>query len=332
MELESLIKTHVTFTKTSTGGFCSTKCPICNDYQARLGIKFEHGSIGANCFNCGFKTIYTEIDGRISKKFRTLLIGFNIDEVDIDKCLATSFFSRKKITEADITLKVLKQLNLNTPQVEMPAGAILLKTAPASECKTQILKYLADRKFTEDSYTWYYVPATYSDDSFKNRIIIPYYRNGKLIYWQARSINPFVKKRYLNCEVPKAAVMFGYDELYSWTNKPLFITEGVFDAIAIGGVCILGSSLSAEALSILKKTKRRVIFVIDKDHNGKRLAEQVISEGWELTFAPPETDDINDAFVKRGKLFTVYYIMTNTVRGFLAKTKINMMCKRKSQA
>lgn len=328
MELEQLIRSNIRFEKESSGGFNMARGSCCNDYQARLGIKFEHGTIGANCFNCGFKARYTELDGRVSSNFRKLLLGYNIDEEDIDKCVATSFINRRKVSEDEnITLQTIKKVNLFTPEVDLPEGAVLLKSAPDSETKRKLISYLESRHFNVDSYHWYFIPDNFKDNHLKQRIIIPYFKAGKLIYWQARTINQFVKKRYLNCETPKAAVIFGYDALYSWSNKPLFITEGVFDAIAVGGVCLLGSVLSEEALTILKRTKRRVIFVIDKDKKGKALGMQVIDNGWEITTAPTGTDDINDSIVKNGKLFTVYHLLTNTYSGFNAKVQLNLKCK-----
>lgn len=331
MELEQLIRSRVIFKSTSSAGFNMVPCVICQESsgQARLGIKLEYGNVGAHCFNCGYVARYNESDGFITNKFKKLLLAFDIDEDDINKCLAVNFINSKKDIEKNITLESIKKLNLSTPEVSLPEGAVLLRTAPDSQTKQKLIAYIESRKFSIDSYPWHFIPDSFKDDYLKNRIIIPYYRNNRIIYWQARSINSFVKKRYLNCVVQKAAVIFGYDELYSWTNKPLFITEGVFDAISIGGVCLLGSVLSDEMLSILQKTRRRVIFVIDKDGQGKKLATQVIEHNWEISFCPVGTSDVNDSIIKNGKLFTVYSLLTNTSKGFVAKTKVNMLCKGK---
>lgn len=331
MELENLIRQNVLFSKESATGFNMTKGACCHDYQARAGFNFSDGNVGYNCFNCGAKYFYAEDGGHLSKKFKQLLLDFDIDEDQINRATAHSFLNKTLVEDKVITMMTIKKLNLSTPQVDLPAGAILLSTAPQSESKTKLIQYLEQRKMDINSYPWYFVPDSFKEDNFKNRIIIPYFRGKVVIYWQARAIDKLAKRRYLNCETPKAAVIFGYDELYSWSSQPLFITEGAFDAISLHGVCLLGSVLSEEALTILRKTKRRVIFVIDPDANGKKLGNQVIENGWELAFAPSNSTDVNNSIIKNGKLFTVYYLMNNTFSGFTAKTKLNLLCKRKSK-
>jgi DNA primase len=132
-----------------------------------------------------------------------------------------------------------------------------------------------------------------------------------LIYWQSRSITSDVKPRYKNCYAPKDAVIYGYDKLFSYSTAPLFVTEGVFDAEGIDGICILGSSLNAAKIEILHKTKRRIIFVVDRDSNGGDLGNEVIKQGWELTFVDPNVEDVNDSIVKYGKIYTTYCLMKN---------------------
>ena len=46
-------------------------------------------------------------------------------------------------------------------------------------------------------------------------------------------------------------------------------------------------------------------------------------------FETTGTGDVNDSIIKNGKLFTVYHLLTNTVKGFIAKTKVNLICTRK---
>jgi len=136
-------------------------------------------------------------------------------------------------------------------------------------------------------------------------------REGKVIYWQARAIDNDTKPRYLNSPAGRDAVMYGYDRLFTFDPTPLFITEGVFDAISINGICILGSSLNAAKIEVLKRCRRRVIFVIDRDKTGGELGKAVLENGWELTFVDRRAADANESVRMFGLPFTIYSLLKN---------------------
>ena len=148
------------------------------------------------------------------------------------------------------------------------------------------------------------------DPNFLRRVIIPFWKDEKIIYWQARTIDR-IKQRYLNCIISKEAVLYGYSELYRWSSAPLFVAEGVFDAMQVNGVSILGSVINQTKLQLLNKSKRRLVFVIDRDENGHKLGKFALDNNWEITFVDINADDINDSINKFGKLFTIYSLMKN---------------------
>src|SRR5271167_3055361 len=108
--------------------------------------------------------------------------------------------------------------------------------------------------------------------------------------------------------------MFNFDKLSSYSDAPLFICEGVFDAMMVDGVAILGSKLNDAKVELLSKSSRRLVFVIDKDSNGKHLAEDVLRRGWEIAFTPEGTEDLNQSVRRFGLSYTIYELMKSVTK------------------
>lgn len=322
-KLEDLIREKVPLGKQSSKGFYSLRCAVCNDYKDRGGFKFEGGSVGYHCFNCGRAARYDEGGDHISRNMREVLIAFGIDDADISSVVNTSFFNRH--TEpTTVRLADLKKVNTATPPVKLPPNSHRLGgTTEHLEYQQRLVDYLVERKVDLDRYHFYFS----LDERQKNRVIIPFYRNGNLIFWQARSIDPAEKKRYDAAPVSRDAVLFNFDQLYSFSTKPLFVVEGVFDAMVFDGLALCGSSLSEAKIELLRKSRRRLIFVIDKDKTGRSLAESVINQGWAITFAPDGAEDINKSVLRFGFAWTALQLMQNTVAAHQAQLMISMRCK-----
>jgi len=102
------------------------------------------------------------------------------------------------------------------------------------------------------------------------RLIIPFKRSGKLIYYIARSILPNEPLRYKNPSVDdvgigKSELLFNEDALNIYDDVWLF--EGVFDALTIGSHCVSsqGWALSKEQIAIIRRSGcKRLWFAPDK--------------------------------------------------------------------
>lgn len=291
--------------KSNTNGWYSCRCAVCNDHSERCGFKYDGIYTGMSCFNCHSKFKYEEGSGKFTRSSREILRAFGITDQEIQGISATLFFNKADPSEKEITLEGLKKVNLFTPEVSFPDRTFRLGTDGHDALQEPLIEYLLKRKM--DPLKFYFS----LDPAHLRRIIIPFWRDGKLIYWQSRSIDSDVKPRYRNCPIAKDAIMYGYDRLFSYDDGPLFVTEGVFDAESINGICILGSSLNAAKKEVLHKTKRRIIFVVDRDSNGSDLGHEVIREGWELTFVDQNVEDVNESVQKYGTIFTMYSLMKN---------------------
>jgi len=318
--LASIIQERVTLGAISPTGFYNLRCPVCNDHSERGGFKFDGDTTGYSCWNCNSKFKYEEGTGKLSKNAKDILEAFGITR-EILREMTSSIFLKQNTDGAEISLEAVTKLKLNTPEVAFPDRCLPLLSDGHEALQEPILEYLLNRKIDPLEHTFYFS----LDPKMLRRVIIPFWRNDKLIYWQARSIDEGVKPRYRNCEVAKDAVLYNYDQLHNYEQAPLFCTEGVFDAIPLDGLCILGSSLNAAKIEILKRTKRRLIFVIDRDHTGGELGKAVLREGWELTFVDLRAKDVNDSIVKFGLPFTAYSLLKNaTTKGNMLQSSISL--------
>jgi hypothetical protein len=321
-KLEDLIREKIPLGSPDSHGFYSLKCQCCNDYKVRAGFKFESGSIGYNCWNCSTASRFEEFSGRISKKMRGILNDYGIDDTEISAVVNSAFFN-KEAPEEKITLKSLGRIDTSTPEVQLPPKSFKIGHPDFIEHQVKLVSYLVGRRVNIDKYPFYFS----LDDRHKNSVIIPFYRNGKLIYWQSRSTIS-LKGRYDNAAVGREAVMFNFDELYRYSKSPLFITEGVFDAMVVDGLSILGSKLSPAKAKLLEDSLRRKIFVIDKDKNGRSLAMDVINRGYEIAFSPEGTSDLNHSFQRFGSIWTVQQLLKSIPAGKdAAQLAINNYCR-----
>lgn len=317
--LSSIIQDKVTLGSISPTGFYNLRCPVCTDHSERGGFKFDGDTTGYSCWNCNSKFKYEEGTGKLSKNAKDILEAFGISREDLRELTSSIFL--KQTEDKDISLESVTKVKLHTPEVAFPDRCKPLLSDGHEGLQEPILEYLLNRKIDPLVHTFYFS----LDPKMLRRVIIPYWRDNKLIYWQARTIDKDVKPRYRNCEVAKDAVIYGYDQLHSYEVAPLFVTEGVFDAIMVDGISILGSSLNQAKLEILKRTKRRLIFVIDRDQTGGELGKTVLANGWELTFVDIRAADINDSVVKFGLPYTAYSLIKNaTTKGNMLQSSISL--------
>lgn len=319
--MEDLIKQNVRF-KGRSKGWDHCECKLCGDYKTRASFAFESDKIKYNCFNCGAAQSYKKGSTFLSKEFREILNAFLIPDNDIDLVLGKNFFNKDTIVLAK------KKAESKIADIELPPNCYAVPDVDPDDVWTIVAKeYLEERGLTLEDHKWYL--STNLD--YRDRLIIPYYKDGKVIYWQARSFDDNAKKRYINPNVPIEPILFGYEELEKSTTQPLFIMEGVFDAISVGGVSMLGSKLYKQRIDAFTRSRRRKIFVIDKkdkQNNGYKLGLDALKHGWEISFVSgQDTQDVNHSVSKYGKLYTIRNLMENATGGFEAQVALEMICK-----
>lgn len=304
--LTDLVQQKIHMGPEGNGGWRALRCMACNDHSPRGAFKFENDSVLYNCFNCASKMVYQEGSGKLTKKAKEILESFGITRDEMRKLTSSMFLEKQE--ETSPTLEELTKPKIFTPEVAWPENCLpLVTTEGYDELQNPLLEYLLGRNIDPVRTQFYFSTSK----KLIGRVIIPYFRNGKLIYWQARHIDSSIKPRYLNCAVAKDAVMYGYDRLHAFDETPLFVTEGVFNAILVNGIAIMSSDLNAAKIEVLKKTRRRLIFIRDRDANGDKLSQQVLENGWEVTTTDSRVGDVNDSINRFGAAYTAYSLIKN---------------------
>jgi len=120
---------------------------------------------------------------------------------------------------------------------------------------------------------------------YDKRLIIPFYKNDKMIYWIARSLygqepkyfNPPVNDE--EKDIKKEDIFFSKD--WNFKNQDVIIVEGALDAIILielgfNAVSIQGKCISETQLDMLKNSN--IIFGFDNDEWG------IKAVGWNMKF------------------------------------------------
>jgi len=142
---------------------------------------------------------------------------------------------------------------------------------------------------------------------FKNRVIIPFYKDGKVVGYTARATND-AKPKFISEQQP--GYVFNLDK-QTHDKQFVIVCEGPFDALSIDGCALLGAEIKDSQNWLLKQLNKEIILVPDRDHEGPRTVEQAIEYGWSVSMPdwPEGVKDVNEAMLKIGKLATLWLIL-----------------------
>ena len=318
--------------KKTPSGWISFNAPCCiyngetQDKKKRGGIMAgADGPISYHCFNCGYKASYV-IGRRLTQKMRTFMGYIGIADDTIKKLAIEAM----RYEEGDIKYEKKKfvsfhkkQMPKNTYSLDVWLEKYVAKdlTAPQYNKIDNLLNYLKVRGIDPTWYDFMYSPDMYFN--FNERLIIPFYWRGDVVGYTGRLFENIEKVKYVTDVQP--GYVFNMDT-QDWTRKFVIVTEGPFDAITISGVSILGSEINDIQRELINNLNRQVIVVPDRDAPGEKLINQAIEFGWNVAF--PEWDnkveDVADAVLKYGRLFTIQSILKST-----ESSKLKIDLKRK---
>ena len=308
----------------------SFNCPMCvtrnetPDKRMRGGIINDLNGIAISCFNCGFKTrwkmgdllnknikYFMEQIGVPSIEIARLnhwslsirnMIQSNIENNNIDKSMLLPSFSTCKLPEESRLITELIEENFNDPDF------------------LEVITYLFNRgEEIFDATTYYWSPI--KKNEINRRIIIPCYYGDSLVGWTARTIDS-INPKYFNRTQPD--FLFNSSALDNPNRQIVILVEGIFDALAIDGVGLLGNKLNERQVSWINDCGKRIIVLPDRDKAGNRLIDLALEYNWEVSFPRPmavvmrssqvwwesEIDDAADAVKHYGKLYTIKSIIS----------------------
>jgi len=243
------------------GGEIMYDCPKCNHHKPKLSVNVE--SQNWKCWICGHthdtrgKSIFT--------LFKFL------------KAPKKLFEELKKLK---LDRKEFKIENIEE-KIQLPEEFRSLTKKSIHPGYRQALFYLKRRGITISEIIKYNIGYCVSGD-YKDRIILPSYdASGMLNYFVARTWIKDHTLKYKNPPVSKNVV--GLELFVNW-NLPVYLCEGIFDAIAIkrNAIPLFGKTLNDSLrLALIANSVKDVYIVLDQDalYNVMRNAEELQSWG-----------------------------------------------------
>lgn len=172
-------------------------------------------------------------------------------------------------------------------------------------------------------------PLLYFDEPlYKQRLVVPFLYNNDLVGWSGRHINPPNKQTPKYLHKMHSGYVFNIDRFADSDRTIVIVVEGIFDAIAVDGISILGNHVTAEQAHLIERLGKRVILCPDRDDAGKELIDEALALGWEVSFPPwkQTIKDAADAVQHYGRLATVSSIIKHATNNKLkARVKAKML-------
>ena len=296
--------------KQSESGWISFNAVCCThngespDTRGRGGLITHNSNDWAyHCFNCNFHTGFT-LGKSVGIKARRLMGWLGVNKKDIDTLTFDSLRFRSmddRIAEHSEAITS----NISFDEIRLPESARLI-----TKDDTKYVDYLSSRGLQHNQYNFMITP--YDKFRNKNRIIIPYTNDNKVVGYTSRFLDNHTPK-YINEQ--QQGYIFGLD-LQSDKWKYVILVEGILDAISINGVAVMHNKISDEQAQQLKQLHKTVIVVPDHDESGLKLIDDAIAHEFSVSFPKWDDDvkDVNDAVVKYGKIKTLLEIVNNVVR------------------
>lgn len=324
--------------KQAPNGWNKRNCPLCHtrghtpDKRQRFGIRFEGGSIAANCFNCGFRAGFREGEP-LSSSFKHLLKNLNIDENFIKHIEFELFKNKNHLSEVREGDKERAKAFVDTVQdtfnrwktAKLPEDSEKITTWLEAGLDTpdflEVVNYALSRQIYDlDNFYWTPTKAY----NLNRRLIIPYYYKNRIVGFTAR-----LSKDLDNKSIPKYYQQCPHDYVYNldpqadYDRKFVIVNEGVLDAWSVDGVGILGE-VTQPKIDIINRLHKEIIVCPDRDKKGGDLVNVAIENNWAVAFPKWDRDikDASKAAERYGRLLTTYSIVNSAVKN---KDKIKVM-------
>jgi hypothetical protein len=291
---------------------------MCSDTRKRAGVIVTGPKISYHCFNCHYVTGWSP-SPHISTKYRDLALKLGATQEQIHQTQVELLKHSEDLEDQEIEGYVYSLQKFEI--VDLPPDVIVVGDLPDDH---EVKQYAIARGLLGLYPLLYFA----NDILYSKRLVVPFTFNGDIVGWTGRHINPPDKKTPKYLHKMTSGYVFNIDRFADSKREIVIVTEGVFDAIMIDGIAVLGNHVTPEQAHLIDKLGKRIILCPDRDKAGKELIEEALALGWEVSF-PPWDDDIKDAadaVNKYGRLLTVSSIIkhatANTVK---IKVKANML-------
>jgi hypothetical protein len=307
---------------TSFDAVCCTHNGESRDDRKRGGIRTSpDGGFQYHCFNCNFKTGWTP--GKLlSRNTKDLFrwLGMSSDVIGKLGLYALKLKEDQPTAKRDLSFE-LKEIPL--PEDCLPIDTWVAEGAQDTEL-LDVISYLMDeRRVGWEWYNWHWSAAA----GFRDRVIIPFYQDGKIVGYTGRKIKAG-KPKYLTDS--QSGYVFNIDSQRD-NRSFVIVVEGQFDAIAVDGVSIMTNEPNDVQIARINSLGKKVIAVPDRDKPGAKLIKAALANGWTVSLPPwgDNIKDVADAVKEYGRLYTLatilHYCEYNEIKIQLLKKKLEAL-------
>jgi hypothetical protein len=292
--------------KSSASGWTSFNAVCCEhngnrpDRRSRGGIKTSEQGWSYHCFNCNYTASF--ILGRtVSFKARRLLGWMGVPEREIEMLNLESLRHKSIhgiLDDRQRTVDILADIKFE--ERDLPPFAELINS-------TGLHRDYVQSRCVPDDYPVMTQTSPERAWPAREQVIIPFTHHNSIVGYTIRFLddrNP----RYINDMQP--GYVFGTDLLRpDWTQ--VIVTEGIFDALSIGGVALMHNTISDAQARLIRNLGKEITVVPDQDLAGMELVDRALELGWAVSMPvwPREVKDVNDAVKLYGRLGTLLTII-----------------------
>lgn len=293
--------------KSNPSGWTSFNAPCCQhrghkpDTRKRAGVRYDSGIV-YNCFNCKFTASWQPGRG-LTERFKSLCRWLNASDNDINAMM----FEAMKTEATEYQHQVEEHIEFAAK--DLPTDAVSLATAieTVPDQALPVAEYLLARGFDLSGYNYMWSPE------LADRVIIPFVYENRIVGWTARKIRNG-RPKYLSDQ--HAHFVFNIDSQQQ-DQKYIFVLEGPFDAISLGGVALLTNDVAEQQSRLIANLGHQVIVVPDQDRAGLVLIDRAMENGWSVAFPNWEdhVKDAADAVAHYGRLYVTVDCILSAVQG-----------------
>lgn len=301
------------YVKEKKNGMLQGGCPICHEgdsWQKSARFYYNPNLEGERntcyCHNCGHSSN--------SVSFIMTLTGMTFKEVMMES-------KDYDVIPRDINYDDFeKQFDHKTETEDLPLNSInlfdknQLNYYKDNEVVRLAVHYIVSRKINKSPNKPKALYLSLDDYTHKNRLIIPYYENGKIIWYQSRKLLDDDSPKYLS-KVNSERSLYNLDNIDE--DIPyLFIFEGAIDSMFVkNGTCLSGITENGEFVLTERQEKQlsrfpfhEKVWIMDSpylDAAARKKSSMLFHRG-EKVFQWPEKvgnvcKDFNDIIMKSNK-------------------------------
>lgn len=298
---------------TPTGRDHFARCPVCGDSETNKRKKRMYLLKEENwyvfCHNCGYSSglsffVKDYFPMQYDRMMASALGSFygldrvkTDDDVEVD-CIIKNLQSKKNHLETFLKRDCIKLDNVDE---------ILSLNKRDKKIVSEQIRYFKSRRISKETYSNFYYCNKITNEKqicYKNRIIIPFFKNNIPYFFQARVTNASQSPKYINWTNPgsNGDMKPEYNEHHVDKSKTVYIVEGLFDSLFIkNAVSTLGAKISDEKMRYFENKYPKRCFVMDNDEAGIEITTKLFNRGEKCFLMPPSDNkkqDINDMAIK----------------------------------